>query len=70
MWGLVELVCYQGDLMIIFVTADDLNSEFRSWLTLMVMNPPQSSREFFGIESLERVVLWKEPQRANPVDPP
>jgi hypothetical protein len=38
--------------------------------TLLVMNPPQSSRELLGIEPLKRVVRRKEPQRAYPVDPP
>jgi hypothetical protein len=33
------------------------------------MNPAQSSREFLRIEPLKRVVQWKEPQWADPVDP-
>jgi hypothetical protein len=52
------------------VTAHNLNLEFRLWLTLLVINPPQSSRELLGIEPLKRVVRRKEPQRADPVDTP
>jgi hypothetical protein len=34
------------------------------------MNPTQYSHEFFGIQLLKRVVRWKEPQQADPMDLP
>jgi hypothetical protein len=69
MWALVNLVCHRGCLDDFLFAADELNSEFRSWLSLLTSNLAQSSREFIGIEPLKRVVPRKEPKWADLVDP-